>query len=183
MARVRKDHEFVQHPRWEALGADAYLLHDAALAYVNATGSDGLVSKKRARTLHPAVKSPAARIRALLEHGMWTEHDPDTYRVCDVVDDLRHSVTRGDEQPSAAAMEKERVQSRQRKEQWRERRRNGVPNGSGHAPPVRHTATQPSPVQDPPGPGPALPAACDHGADTPRLCALCRAAATSRTGS
>lgn len=183
MTRVRTDHEFVQHPRWEALGADAFLLHHAALAHVNAHGTDGLVTKARARALHPSVRSPAARIKALLADGLWTE-DGDHYRVCDVVDDARHSVLRGDEQPSAAAVAREKEAARARKQRWQERHRNGVPdddpNGGRNTPQSRTVRT--SAVQDPKGPSPALPPDCVHGCDRPALCALCRASAATAAG-
>lgn len=190
MTRVRTDHEFVQHPRWETLGGDAFLLHHAALAHVNATGSDGLISRRRARTLHPGVRNMSKQIKALLDDGLWTEDGPEHYRVCDVVDDLRAAVLRGDEQPSAAAVVREKEGARLRKERWSERRQNGVPergrNVEKNA--VRNTPLScpvlSSPVQDPKGSGPALAAPCDHGAARPALCALCRAQASGvRTGS
>lgn len=157
MTKVRTSEAWPDHPVWEKLGAGAYMLHDCALAYSNAHLADGLVSKTRAASLAPMVKARARLIVGLVAEGIWAEHDADTWRVCEVWDDMRRSDGRGDEQPSRAYVEGERTRARERKERWRERVTERVPTSGRNR--AQAMPSQTSPVQDPegssPGPGPA----------------------------
>lgn len=183
MTRVRTHHEFVQRPVWDKLGADAFLLHHAALAYVNAHGTDGLVPRSKVKALHSAVKAPTKQVQGLLAEQVWAEHDPESYRVCDVQDDLRQGGGRGDEQPSAEYVRREQQRAKERKDAWRQKKepgrnagRNGVPTSVRNK--ARDSAVQDRAVQDPYGSGPALVPSlveedCEHGVDRFASCADC----------
>lgn len=182
MTRVRTHHEFVQRPVWDRLGADAFLLHHAALAYVNAHSTDGLVPKAKVKVLHSAVRTPSRHIQGLLAEGMWSEYDADSYRVCAVQDDLRVGGGRGDEQPSAAYVAAEQERAKERKERWRNKGKN--PDGNG-VPTLVRTRTRDSAVQDravqdsyesSPAPKPLAVVPdedCEHGVDRYASCAAC----------
>jgi len=173
---------------WDRLGADAFLLHHAALAYVNAHSTDGLVPCGKAKTLHSAVRAAAKQIRNLVDEKVWTECEGDCYRVCDVQDDLRVGGGRGDEQPSAAYVEAENERARVRKERWKQKQehgknpsRNGVPTDVRSR--TRDSAVQDRAVQDSyeSSPAPKLAAVviedddCEHGIDRHSSCRLCAA--------
>jgi hypothetical protein len=172
MTRVRFDPSFVEDERWEHLGGDALVLHFVACSYALRTLSDGVLTAARVRTLTPLVSECSAIAERLVEDGLWEKLPDGRLRVCQVRDDLRHADGRGDEQPSRAFVEKERERARLRKETFRARKkenaeRNAVPtsgrNALGNTP--RPSADQSSAVQDPPGPGPALPASAESCAD------------------
>lgn len=192
MTRVRFDPSFVEDERWERLGADALVLHIAAVSYSVRTLSDGVVSDSRVRVLTPLVRRPEAVARRLLEDGLWSRREDGAFVVCDARDDLRHSDGRGDEQPSRTFVEAERTRARERKEVWKKKNaeenaeknggRNGVPNAS------QSTANRPNAVQDPKGPSPApprrpgvatppgLPTDCEHRVYRGLGCRECRLA-------
>lgn len=157
MTRVRFDPSFVEHERWERLGADALVLHVAACSYAVRTLSDGLVTRARLRVLTPLVENPEATAAALIADGLWREVDDGAQLVvCQVRDDLRHADGRGDEQPSRAFVEKERARARGRQEDFRRRRRaasnagsNAVTDDVDNAP--QASADQPGAVQEPEG--------------------------------
>jgi hypothetical protein len=174
MTRVRFDPSFVEHERWERLGADALVLHITALSYVTRTLSDGVLTRKRLRVLTPLVDDPEGVAARLVTDGLWSELDDDTLRVCTARDDLRFSDDRGDDQPSRLYVETERKRATERKAKWKatraareaqevERVPERVPNASRNG--AQASADQPSAVQDPQGPGPALPTAGDGCAD------------------
>ena len=191
MTRVRYDPGFINDPRWERLGADAFVLHSFACAYVVHTLSDGFVSEGRALTLTPLVRKPKQAVDALVSDGLWTPVDGG-FRVCECHDDLRRSDGRGDEQPSRGYVEGERTRKRENAQKYRDRNRatnqernrdtNQESSGNQHSA-VRHSAGTTVPV-------PALPpaddeAVCEHGtpggtlptsAGDPR-CPMCRRAA------
>lgn len=189
MTRVRFDPGFINDPRWERLGADAFILHSFACAYVVHTLSDGFVSEGRALTLTPLVRKPKQAVQVLLADGVWVAIDGG-YVVCSCHEDLRTSAGRGDEQPSRGFVEGERERARKRQEQWRNKRNtrtNGASNrgtnGVTNAP--QYSAEQCSAGTTVPVPAPALAdndAVCEHGtpggllptrAGTPR-CPACR---------
>lgn len=176
MTRVRTHHEYVQRPVWDRLGADAFLLHHAALAYVNAHGTDGLLPKVKAKLLHSAVKTPSRQIQGLLAEEWWSEEDDEHYRVCEVQDDLRAGGGRGDEQPSADYVRREQDRARERKEAWKAKRNgewNAVPNKGQNS--SQGSAGQGRTVQDPEGssPAPVPDDDCEHGVDRFASCMKC----------
>jgi hypothetical protein len=179
MTRIRFDPSFIEGERWERLGIEALALHLAAVSYATRTMSDGIVSAARLRVLTPLVPDPTTVAAALVADGLWEALDDGQVRVCAVRDDLRHADGRGDEQPSRAFIEGERVRARQRKETWRAKKEpvpndegNGVPNGA------QASAEQSSAVQDPSGPDPAALATvqrCAKHATRSDTCRTCSA--------
>jgi hypothetical protein len=158
MTRVRFDPSFVEHERWERLGADALVLHVTAVSYSVRTLSDGVITTARLRTLTPLVKNPRAVMRRLLDDGLWQDLGDGGVRVCEVHKDMRQSTGRGDEQPSREFVESDRAKTQARKELWRAKQAatragngvpDGVPNGDENA--AQSTATQSGAVRDPEG--------------------------------
>lgn len=131
MTRVRFDPAFIDDPRWERLGVDAYVLHVAACSFVVRNLTDGHITAGRVGTLTPLVADPHDIAQRCVNDGLW-QLEGDGYHVCDCIDDLRTAVGRGDEQPSKAFVEGERARSRDRKARWRAKSAEGnaVPNGS-----------------------------------------------------
>jgi hypothetical protein len=158
VTRVRFDPSFVEDERWERLGVEALALHFVACSYATRTLSDGVLTAARVRALTPLIEDCAAVAQLLVDDGLWEQLEGDRLRVCQVRDDLRFADGRGDEQPSRLFVEKQRSDTQRRKETWRKRNaeRNAVPNG-------RRNASQSNAVQDPSGPGPALPAEAQAG--------------------
>lgn len=121
MPWVKTSDTFIDWPAWEALGTAPHFLHMAALSYCNRSGTDGLITRGRARMLTPVVRDPDRAIDALLEAGVWVE-ESGQIRVAVYVDDLRSSEGRGDEQPKAAAVKAKRDADKDRLRKWREKR-------------------------------------------------------------
>ena len=151
MARVRFDPTFIDDPRWERLGVDAYVLHSAACSYVVRSLTDGFISAARVATLTPLVADPVSVAQRCVDDGLWLVVDGG-FHVCDCIDDQRTAAGRGDEQPSRASVERERARTQERKAKWRQQNAegNGVPTS------IQSTPTQSSAVQA--SPSPALPA-------------------------
>jgi hypothetical protein len=166
---MRFDPTFLEHERWERLGADALVLHLAAVAYTVRTLSDGKLTLPRVRTLTPLVAEPDAVAASLVDDGLWQVLDDGLLEVCQVHEDLRRADGRGDEQPSRSFVEHEREKARERKDKWRQSQKSGnavptpdpsstpagnaVPNGGRNG--TQCSAEQSSAVQDPKGPSPA----------------------------
>jgi hypothetical protein len=130
MTRVRYDPAFIDDPRWEAIGAEGYVLHSAACSYVVRNLTDGDISVARVATLTPLVQQPLELAGRIIAAGIWSINGDGSYHVCDCIDDLRTAAGRGDEQPSRAFVEKERERARDRKAIWRSKQGgNAVPNG------------------------------------------------------
>lgn len=130
MPWVKTSDTFVKLPIWERLGADAYLLHMEALSHCNSTGTDGVLTRARARVLTPIVADPGQIIEAFLAEGFWVEV-AGGIKVADYVEDYRKHVGRGDEQPTSGALKAKRDADAERLRKWREKngkdKRNAVP--------------------------------------------------------
>lgn len=139
MTWVRLSDTFVEHPRWEALGGDAFLLHVAALSYSNRAMTDGYVSRLRMQSLTPAVRGHRKLADRMVAAGLWTERD-DGYQVANYVADQRRADGRGDEQPLAERVQKRRTRDADRGSALREKRRQAseesVKRAGATAPPV-----------------------------------------------
>jgi hypothetical protein len=122
---VKVDDNFAWHPKVVAAGADALVLHVAAMCYCGRMENDGRFPAALVPTLSPLVTGPRARKAEarLLDVGMWEVDGPDRI----IHDWLEY-------QPSRKQKEHERAATRERVKRAREKRSsnavsNGVRNG------------------------------------------------------
>lgn len=122
MTWVRTSDTFTELPVWEELGPAAHFLHMAALSYCNRSGTDGIITRARARALTPVVDDVDALVDGLVAAGMWSE-TPAGLKVAKYTGDLRRADGRGDEQPAAIDVKNRRTTTAERQSKWRAERK------------------------------------------------------------
>lgn len=135
MTWVRLDDQFPEHPKVLRVGPEAAWLHVSALCYCARQLTDGFVPAPALGRLAD-VKNPTALAARLVEEGLWLLAT-DGWHINDY---LAYN-------PSREKVQEQRKATAERKERWKERKRNGVPDASpGRERNARpHTPTRPGP--------------------------------------
>lgn len=138
MTWVRLDDQFPEHPKVLRVGADAAWLHVSALCYCARQLTDGFVPDGAIGRL-AEVKKPVDLAARLVGAGLWAVADGGWQ----INDYLAYN-------PSREKVLADRNAAAARKERWKERQRNAVPNAGG-------TQKVRPPRPDPTRPGPKEP--------------------------